>query len=210
MCQFTTAGDKPGCVAHARRKFFELHAANASPIALEAIERIKALYEIERRGKPLDTERRQSLRFNEAMPRLVSMKAWLLQTRASTANGGALARAIDYSMRRWDALSRFAVSGDLPIDNNPIENAIRPIVVGKKNWPFTGSERAGKRAAAIQSLFATAKKTTLTRRAGLPMSSRSCPPGRTAASMSCCRLQGIGSANSTRVRCIDGGGRRLQ
>ena len=89
------------------------------------------------------------------------MKAWLLQTRGSTAHGGALARAIDYSLRRWDALSRFAASRDLPIDNNPIENAIRPIVVGKKNWLFTGSERAGKRAAAIQSLFATAKKNTI-------------------------------------------------
>ena len=150
-----------GCVAHARRKFFELHAANASPIALEAIERIKALYEIERRGTQLDTENRKSLRLTEAMPRWVSMKAWLFETRGCTANGGALARAIDYSLRRWDALSRYAESGDLPIDNNPIENAIRPIVVGKKNWLFTGSERAGKRAAAIQSLFATAKKNNI-------------------------------------------------
>ena len=84
-----------------------------------------------------------------------------LQTCSSTANGGALARAIDYSLRRWDALSRYAESEDLPIDNNPIENAIRPIVVGENNWLFTGSERAGKRAAAIQSLFSTAKKNNI-------------------------------------------------
>ena len=64
---------------------------------------------------------------------------------------------MDYSLKRWPALSRYALSGDLPIDNNPVENVIRPIAVGKKNWLFTGSERAGRRAAAIQSLLATAK-----------------------------------------------------
>jgi transposase len=60
-------------------------------------------------------------------------------------------------LKRWTAIMRYAASGNLPIDNNPIENAIRPIAIGKKNWLFAGSERAGKRAAAIQSLLATAK-----------------------------------------------------
>ena len=60
-------------------------------------------------------------------------------------------------MKRWSALECYANSGSLPIDNNPVENAIRPIAIGKKNWLFAGSERAGRRAAAIQSLFATAK-----------------------------------------------------
>ena len=91
------------------------------------------------------------------------MAPWLtapsaLITRADVANGSSLAKAIDYSLRRWEALSRYAVSAHLPIDNNPIENAIRPIALGKKNGLFAGSERAGQRAAAIQSLFATAKK----------------------------------------------------
>ncbi len=67
------------------------------------------------------------------------------------------ARAIDYTLNRWASLVRYAQTGNLPIDNNPVENAIRPIAIGKKNWLFAGSERAGKRAAAIQSLFATAK-----------------------------------------------------
>ena len=62
-----------------------------------------------------------------------------------------MAKAIDYSLKRWPALSRYADTGHLPIDNNPVENAIRPIALGKKNWLFAGSERAGKRAAAIQS-----------------------------------------------------------
>jgi hypothetical protein len=85
------------------------------------------------------------------------MHDWLLQTRVNVANGGGTAKALDYSLKRWVALSRYADDGRLPIDNNPVENAIRPISVGKKNWLFTGSERAGKRAAAIQSLLATAK-----------------------------------------------------
>jgi transposase len=84
------------------------------------------------------------------------MHEWLKVTRMTVANGGGTAKAIDYSLKRWPALSRYANSGALPIDNNPVENAIRPICLGKKNWLFTGSERAGKRAAAIQSLLATA------------------------------------------------------
>ena len=75
----------------------------------------------------------------------------------TVANGGGTAKAMDYSLKRWAALSRYATNGCLPIDNNPVENAIRPIAIGKKNWLFVGSERAGKRAAAIQSLLATAK-----------------------------------------------------
>jgi len=88
---------------------------------------------------------------------LQSMQDWLLKTRVNVANGGGTAKAMDYSLRRWTALSRYALDGCLPIDNNPVENVIRPIAIGKKNWLFTGSERAGKRAAAIQSLLATAK-----------------------------------------------------
>ena len=99
----------------------------ATVIAFEALTRIAALYEIERRAKQCNAEDRQTRRLSEAMPLLASMKAWLLQTRTSTANGGALARAIDYSLRRWDALSRYAESGHLPLDNNPIENTIRAI-----------------------------------------------------------------------------------
>jgi hypothetical protein len=74
----------------------------------------------------------------------------------TVANGGT-AKAIDYSLKRWAALSRYATAGNLPIDNNPVENVIRPIALGRKNWLFTGSESAGKRAAAIQTLLGTAK-----------------------------------------------------
>lgn len=146
-----------GCWAHARRKFFELHAANASPIAQAALERIGRLYDIERRGRAMGCAERESLRRSEARPILDALFEWLWQTRQSVAEGSGTAKAIDYSLKRWEALARYADSGDAPIDNNPVENAIRPIAIGKKNWLFAGSERAGKRAAAIQSLFGTAR-----------------------------------------------------
>ena len=146
-----------GCFAHARRKFFDLYAANKSPIAAQALERIAKLYALERDGKPLDTEARKQRRQTQAQPILDELYAWLRSTRINAADGSGLARAINYSLKRWPALVRYANSGDLPIDNNPIENAIRPIAIGKKNWLFAGSERAGKRAAAIQTLFGTAK-----------------------------------------------------
>jgi transposase len=145
------------CLAHARRKFFDLYAANQSAIAQEALERIGQLYGIEQAGRGLDAEGRRALRQREAKPILESMFAWLYATRKGVADGSANAKAIDYSLKRWAALIRYADSGDLPIDNNPVENAIRPIAIGKKNWLFAGSERAGKRAAAIQSLIGTAR-----------------------------------------------------
>jgi transposase len=145
------------CLAHARRKFFELHAVNRNPIAGEALARIAQLYGIEDAGKGLNATDRAHLRQCQAQPKLDALHDWLLQTRPTVAQGSALAKAIDYSLKRWPAHVRYAASGVLPIDNNPIENAIRPIAIGKKNWLFAGSERAGKRAAAIQSLLGTAK-----------------------------------------------------
>lgn len=143
------------CWAHARRKFFDLHAAGAHPVAEEALRRIGRLYEIERAGKAFSIDARKTLR-NEAQLELQSFYDWLSQIRQGTANGSGLAKACDYVLRRWPAFARYAQTGNLPIDNNPAENVIRPIAIGKKNWLFAGSERAGQRAAAIQSLLATA------------------------------------------------------
>lgn len=145
------------CLAHVRRKFFDLYAANQHPVAAEALQRIGELYQIEEQAKMCSCEERKEMRAKQAQPRLDAMHIWLLQTRQTTADGGALARAIDYSLKRWPAILRYAASGHLPIDNNLVENAIRPIAIGKKNWLFAGSERAGKRAASIQTLLATAK-----------------------------------------------------
>ena len=146
-----------GCWAHARRKFFDLHAASGHPIAADALARIARLYAAEEQARAMSTVARAHYRAAHSVPILQAMQAWLTEIRPKIAPGGALAKAIDYSLKRWPALSRYADTGHLPIDNNPVENAIRPIALGKKNWLFAGSERAGKRAAAIQSLFATAK-----------------------------------------------------
>ena len=154
---FTQGVTELGCLAHARRKYFDLNAAQANPIAQEALTRIAALYAIEAQGRDMDVEQRTQLRQEHAQPLLQSMHDWLLQTRVTVANGGGTAKALDYSLRRWSALSRYATAGNLPIDNNPVENVIRPIALGRKNWLFTGSEQAGKRAAAIQTLLGTAK-----------------------------------------------------
>ncbi|STB69033.1 IS66 family transposase [Chromobacterium violaceum] len=145
------------CWAHARRNFFELQAAGNHPIAEEALQGIGRLYAVEAEGKELDIEQQQALRAERSLPELRAMHDWLLGLRPNVANGGGLAKAIDYVLRRWPSFAGYAETGHLPIDNNPVENAIRPIALGKKNWLFAGSERAGRRAAAIQSLLATAK-----------------------------------------------------
>jgi len=146
-----------GCMAHARRKFFDLHAANQSPIAAKALDWFGLLYQIERDAKDVTVENRAQLREQNSCVVLGEFHEWLTKTRATVAPGGALMKAIDYSLRRWPALIRYAKTGHLPIDNNPVENAVRPIAIGRKNWLHYGSERAGHRAAVIHSLMATAK-----------------------------------------------------
>lgn len=145
------------CLAHCRRKFFDLHAAGGHPVAEEALRRMGELYAVEALAREGDVATRLALRQQESRPKLTSLHDWLIAQRMKTADGSGLARAIDYSLKRWHALIRYVDSGSLPIDNNLVENAIRPITLGRRNWLFTGSERAGRRAAAIQSLLATAK-----------------------------------------------------
>jgi transposase len=145
------------CWAHARRKFFDLFQASQSPIAQEALNRIATLYAVEAEARDLSTAERKQLRAEKSLPTLAALHDWLQQTRLRTAPNTATSKAIDYSLKRWAALTRYAETGDLPIDNNPVENSIRPIALGKKNWLFAGSERAGQRAAVIQTLLGTAK-----------------------------------------------------
>jgi hypothetical protein len=159
---FAGDGNNKGCVelacfAHARRKFFDLYQANRSPMAYAALEQIADLYEIESQAKNLSIGQRQLVRQAQAKPLLEDLHAWLQETLAKTAPGGASAKALSYTLKRWPALIRYADTGHLPIDNNVCENCIRPIALGRKNYLFVGTERAGKRAAAIQSLLGTAK-----------------------------------------------------
>lgn len=146
-----------GCWAHARRKFFDLHKDSGSPAAREALTRIGELYALDASLRDLPPEARGRERQRELAPKLVAFKAWLLDLKPKAMASSGLARAIDYTLKRWDALARVADDGRYPIDNNAAENAIRPIAIGRKNWLFAGSETAGKRAAAIMSLIATAK-----------------------------------------------------
>ena len=128
-----------------------------SPIASEALQRIRALYAIENdvRGRPPDERRR--VRETRAGPLLGAMRAWLDETLRRTSRRSDLAIAIRYALSRWTALTRYADDGRIEIDNNPVERAIRPIALGRKNWLFAGSDAGGTRAAAIASLIATAK-----------------------------------------------------
>jgi transposase len=115
------------------------------------------LYAVEVEGQGLSPVERQRLRAEKSRPALAGLHDWLQQTRLRTAPNTATAKAIDYSLKRWAALTYYAKTGNFPIDNNPVENCIRPIALGKKNWLFAGSERAGRRAAVIQTLLGTAK-----------------------------------------------------
>ena len=146
-----------GCMAHARRKFFELKVANQSAIAAEALDYFAALYGVEREAAQMSVEARLLLRGERGRPIANDLHGWLQQRRLQVPTGSATAKALDYSLRRWQALTHYLTDGNVPIDNNWIENQIRPIALGRKNWLFAGSLRAGRRAAAIMSLIQSAK-----------------------------------------------------
>jgi transposase len=147
-----------GCMAHARRKLHDLYANHGSEIAEEGLRYFAALYEIEREAREhkLDTNGRRQLR-QRAKPAAEALRQWLTRQRGQVPDGSATRKAIDYSLGRWAALTRYLDDGDLPIDNNHIENRIRPVALGRNNWLFAGSLRAGQRAANIMSLIQSAK-----------------------------------------------------
>lgn len=100
---------------------------------------------------------RHAHRQQHAVPALAELKQWLDELQPKVLGNSGTAKALAYTLRRWESLVRYVDDGRYPIDNNAIENAIRPIALGRKNWLFAGSEQAGRRAAAIMSLLATAK-----------------------------------------------------
>jgi len=145
------------CWAHVRRKVFDVHAANGSPIAKEALDRIGALYGIEAdiRGKP--PNERQRCREEKSLPLITGLKTWLETTVPKLSGKSDLAAAMRYALNRWGALNRYARDGRIEIDNNAAERSIRGIALGRKNYLFAGSDKGGERAAAIYSLIETAK-----------------------------------------------------
>ena len=144
------------CWAHARRKFFEIHQAQGSPIAAEALKRIAALYAIEStvRGQPPDSRLKGR---EQAKPILNEFHVWLLDTRRQLSKKSGLADAIGYALNHWQALIRYASDGRIEIDNNAAERALRAVALGRKNFLFAGSDAGGDRAAAIYSLVGSAK-----------------------------------------------------
>lgn len=146
-----------GCLAHARRKFHELWANHKSTIAQQALELFGALYEVEREVGELTADERLRIRQAKAKPVADALHAWLTAQRQKVPPGSATAKAIDYSLGRWTALVRYIGDANLPADNNWVENQIRPIALGRNNWLFAGSLRAGKRAAAVMSLVHSAR-----------------------------------------------------
>ena len=146
-----------GCMAHARRYFVDLVKTGKSTIAVTAVEFIGQLYGIEREARDMAAEQRLQVRQQRARPITQALHAWLIAQRTKVLDGGATAKAIDYSLRRWSALTRYLDDPALPIDNNHDEQQIRPWATGRRNWLFAGTLLAGQRAAAITSLIQSAK-----------------------------------------------------
>jgi transposase len=154
---------KPGavtevaCWAHVRRKFFDIHKDNGSPLAGQALEQIGALYAIEKDARGLPPELRRAIRQRRAGPLLDGLKTWFEANLARVSGKSELAGAIRYARSRWAQLTRYRDDGRIEIDNNAAERAIRAIALGRKNWLFAGSDHGGERAAAIYTLTETAK-----------------------------------------------------
>jgi transposase len=145
------------CWAHARRKFFDLARIKKSPIAIEAIERIDALFAIEREINGMPPAERARVRHERSRPLVTDLEKWLRGRRGKLSGRSDIAKAIQYSLNCWTALTRFLDDGRLCMSNNAAERALRPVAVGRHNWTFAGSDEGGRRAAAIYTLIETCK-----------------------------------------------------
>ena len=145
------------CNAHARRRYHQLWVHHKSAVGEQALKFYKELYDVERKVQDLPSHERKTVRQACSRPVADAMHQWLTQQRQAVPDGSATAKAIDYSLKRWTVLTRYIDDGDLPIDSNWVENQIRPIALGRGNWLFAGSLRAGQRAAAIMSLVHSAR-----------------------------------------------------
>jgi transposase len=145
------------CWAHARRKLFDLARINKAPIAVEVVERIDALFAIEREINGKTSQERKRVRNERSRPLVAALETWLREQRRKLSARNEIAKAIQYSLNRWTALTRFLDDGRLCMSNNAAERALRGIAVGRRNWTFAGSDEGGRRAAAIYTLVETAK-----------------------------------------------------
>jgi transposase len=165
------------CWAHARRKFFILAdiASKArgnkpvvvSPIALEAVKKIDAIFEKEREINGFAVERRLTFRREQIVPLVLDLETWMRAERARLSRHAEAARAMDYMLKRWAAFTRFLDDGRICLSNNAAERALRGIALGRKAWLFAGSQRGGERAAVMYTLIQTAKLNDVDPRAWL-------------------------------------------
>ena len=129
----------------------------SGPNREEAVARIDALFAIEREINGLTPQQRVDERHERSRPLVVALEAWLRQQRAMVSKNSETGKAIDYSLKRWAAFTRFLDDGRLCMSNNAVERELRAVAVGRRNWTFAGSDEGGRRAAAIYTLIATAK-----------------------------------------------------
>ena len=144
------------CWAHARRKFYDIYVAEKSPIAAEAIRRIGMMYVIEREIRGQVPEQRRAVRQERTTGILADLHTWMNATLQTVSAKSNLAGAFKYALVRWEALTRFCDDGRIEIDNNTAERSIRPLVLGRRNYLFAGSDNGGTSAAALYSLIGTA------------------------------------------------------
>src|SRR3954469_2405005 len=145
------------CWAHGRRKFFDLVRLSKAPIAMEAVKRIDVLFAIEREINGLMPQERLPVRRERSRPLIIELQTWLREQRARLSKNSHTTKAINYSLNRWDAFTRFLDDGRLCLSNNAAERELRAVALGRKNWTFAGSDEGGRRTAAIYTLIATAK-----------------------------------------------------
>lgn len=157
--RLTAKGDivLAACWAHTRRKFYDVHQQTGSPVAAEALRRIADLYAVEAKVRGRSPEDRLAWRRSLSAPHLAAFKPWLEGQLAQIPRSSTLADAIRYALARWAGLSRFLDDGRVELDTNPVERAIRPVALGRKNHLFAGSDGGGHRWAVICSLIETAK-----------------------------------------------------
>jgi hypothetical protein len=125
-----------------------------SPLALEAVRRIDALFDIERAINGESAERRRAVRQELSAPLVADLEVWLRELRAKLSRGNDLAKAMDYLLKRWPAFTRFLNDGRICLSNNAAERAMRGVALGRRSWLFAGYDRGGQRAATIHSLIA--------------------------------------------------------
>jgi transposase len=143
--------------AHARRRLYELAALGKAPVAGEAVRRIDRLFAVERDINGLSAEQRVAVRRERSAPILGELEPWLRLQQERLSRKSEVGKAIAYTTRRWEALTRFMGDGRICMSNNAAERALRGIAVGRRNWTFAGSDRGGERAAAVYTLIETAK-----------------------------------------------------